>query len=111
MRIQYNGSGFGFIMAILFIGLTSPSTHALESETEKRYLISITTEIDNLKALAQKAAATADEQEHLQFDYSSLLRDLTIMQTAIEQHVKAPSRTPRNLSALSADYTHRVADE
>lgn len=111
MRFQFNGCCLGLVMALFVTGLTSGGAQAQESETEKRYLIAITTEINNVKALAQKAAATADEHERLQFDYAALLRDLDAMQTAIEQHVKAPSRSPRVLGGLTTQYTKPISNE
>lgn len=83
----------------------SVEVYAQQSEIEKRYLITMTTEIENLKSLAQKAESTADKGERLQFDYAALQRDLDEMQRAIEQHVKAPSRSPRKIDSLTTHYT------
>jgi RAQPRD family integrative conjugative element protein len=99
-----------FVGALMMLS-ASNAVIAQESETEKRYLIAITTEIDNLKSLAQKAEATADKNERLQFNYSALQRDLAAMQQAVEQHVKAPSRSPRKIEALTTQYTRPVRDE
>ena len=89
----------------------SVAVYAQESETEKRYLIAITTEIENLKTLAQKAESTTDKNERLQFDYAALQRDLAEMQRAIEQHVKAPLRSPRKIEVLMTQYTRTLHDE
>jgi RAQPRD family integrative conjugative element protein len=99
-------------LLVLFMTIfISVCIRAQESEAEKRYLIAITVEIDNVKALAQKAAATANEQDRLQFDYAALLRDLQAMEMAIEQHVKEPSRSPRTTGALVTHYTKPLNNE
>lgn len=107
MKNLFNGCGFALFMTLL----VSASAQAQESESEKRYLIAITTEIENIKALAQKASATADGRERLQFDYAALVRDLEAMHSAIEQHVKSPSRSPRVLNSLAAQYSKPLLDE
>lgn len=107
MKKQFKCCVFVGVMA-LFV---SHLVYAQESETEKRYLIAITTEIENVKTLAKKAASTADERERLQFDYAALLHDLNDMQTAIEQHVKAPSRSPRTVNALTTHYSKPLQNE
>jgi len=107
MKKQFGYCIFGVVMTLFVSNMVC----AQESETEKRYLIAITTEIENVKVLAQKAASTADERERLQFDYEALLHDLNDMQTAIEQHVKSPSRSPRRVNALITHYSKSVNDE
>ena len=99
------------LVGVLMMLSLSNAVIAQESETEKRYLIAITTEIEHLKSLAQKAEATADKDGRLQFDYAALQRDLTAMQQAVEQHVKAPSRSPRKIEALTTQYTRPVRDD
>lgn len=84
---------------------------AQESEAEARYLVSIANEIENLKSLSEKAEATADKDQRVQFDYAALKKDLDEMQRAIEKHVKEPSRSPRVVSALNTTYSKVTKDE
>ncbi len=101
-----------FCLLLVFMApLNINMAYAQETEAEARYLISIANEIENLKALAQKAAATADTSQRVQFDYAALQSDLAEIQRALEQHVKEPSRSPRVISAINARYTKAVKDE
>lgn len=98
------------ILAVCFsqnIGVVN----AQESESESRYLVSIANEIENLKSLLEKAEATADKNQRVQFDYKALKKDLDEMQRAIEKHVKEPSRSPRAIGELNKSYTKVVKDE
>lgn len=90
--------------------LLSPQALA-DQEAEKRYLTAIVTELDNLKALAEKAETTRDGDDRLVFDYASLQRDLVLMRAAIQQHIEMPSRHPRRIGALAENYTEQVQDE
>lgn len=101
MKNHFNSCVVCVLMTLLLAGAAS----AQESELERRYLISIVTEIENIKALAKKSEVTAEKRERLQFDYAALLADLDKMQSAIEQHVKAPSRSPRSIPALTTEYS------
>lgn len=101
-----------FSLMLVFIApLNINMVYAQEAEAETRYLIAIANEIENLKALAQKAAATADTSQRVQFDYTALQNDLAEIQRALEQHVKEPSRSPRIISAINASYTKAMKDE
>ena len=95
----------GMVLA-LGISLSILALNAQESEPEARYLVSIANEIENLKSLTEKAEATADKYQRVQFDYAALKRDLDEMQRAIEKHVKEPSRSPRVIGALNANATY-----
>ena len=82
-----------------------------DQESEKRYLIAIVNELNNLQALAVKAEAMRSEEDRLVFDYASLERDLVLMRAAIQQHIENPSRQPRRIGALAENYTEQVQDE
>ena len=107
MKNAFIKNSVGALLVLCF----SVAVYAQESETEKRYLIAITTEVENLKALAHKAESTTDKNDRLQFDYAALQRDLAEMQRAIEQHVKAPLRSPRKIEVLTTQYTRPLHDE
>lgn len=107
MKLQHMGS----LMLSVILSLTISGANAQDSESEARYLISIVNEIENLKALAQKSAATADASKRVHFNYSALTHDLDEMQKAIEKHVEEPSRSPRTIDAISANYQEVSADE
>lgn len=99
------------MLAMTCVG-TFVSTHCLaDQEAEKRYLISIVTELENIKALAEKAETTRDDDDRLVFDYASLERDLVLMRAAIKQHIELPSRHPRRIGALAENYTEQMQDE
>lgn len=91
--------------------LTATSSCYADQESEKRYLTAIMTELENIKALAQKAESTRTEGDRLVFDYASLERDLELMRQAINQHVEKPSRQPRRIGALSENYTEQIHNE
>lgn len=100
-----------FFLWVLLAPLNLHAAPAQESETEKRVLIVIANELEQLKALTHKAKATKDARQRVQFDYAALQRDLQDIQTAIENHVNKPSRSPRVISTLNASYTQVAADE
>jgi RAQPRD family integrative conjugative element protein len=74
---------------------TSEEAAALERVTQEiRFLRD---EVKNIQKLQR-----ADELES--FDYDALSRDLSEIQEAIERHIKTPSREPKSVAPLSADY-------
>lgn len=107
MKLKHIG---GFMLPII-LSLTFSCANAQESESEARYLISIVNEIENLKALAQKSADRADGSQRVHFNYSALQHDLEEIQRAIEKHVAEPSRSPRTLNSISANYQEVKTDE
>jgi RAQPRD family integrative conjugative element protein len=99
-------------LILVLIALLAPRVaFSEESEDESRYLIAIANEIENVKALAEKAEVNTDIKARTRFDYEALQRDLEQMQSAIERHAKEPSRTPRAVAALQENYTRKVNDE
>jgi RAQPRD family integrative conjugative element protein len=100
----------GLLLA-LAIALHGNGALAQMNEAEIRYLISIANEIENLKALSRKAAATADTTQRVQFDYQALIQDLSEVQSALQRHVNEPSRSPRVLGEINASYTRVQQDE
>jgi RAQPRD family integrative conjugative element protein len=102
--------GVVFVLSVS-LNMCALNAKAQESEPEARYLVSIANEIENLKSLTEKAEATADKDQRVQFDYAALKNDLDEMQRAIEKHVKEPSRSPRVVGALNTTYSKVTKDE
>lgn len=88
----------------LLISLLSTFGVSATTSEEAAALERITQEIrflrDEVKSI-QKLQRT-DELES--FDYDALSRDLNEIQEAIERHIKTPSREPKSVAPLSADY-------
>jgi RAQPRD family integrative conjugative element protein len=99
-----------FLLALM-LSFAMNVANAQDAESEARFLIAITHELENLKALSHKAAASSDESQRIQFDYQALQRDLEDMRRAIETHVNTPSRSPRLIGALNTSYMKVAKDE
>ncbi len=76
------------------------------TEAERRQLLAIIKEINNLQVLATQAAAASEKDARVQFDYQALQSDLTAMQQAIANHLEKPSRSPRRIEPLNSEYSH-----
>lgn len=76
------------------------------TEVERRNLIAIVRQIDQLHDLANQAQVAASSDARVKFNYQALHADLKQMSQAIENHLNKPSRTPRKLPGLSDSYSN-----
>jgi RAQPRD family integrative conjugative element protein len=76
------------------------------TEVERRTLIAIVRQIDQLQELTNQAQAAASIDARVKFNYPALHGDLKQMSQAIENHLNKPSRTPRQIPDLSKSYSH-----
>lgn len=95
------------IIACLLMAL-SQGSHADDTvtEVERRNLIAIVRQIDQLHELANQAQVAASAEARVKFNYQALHGDLNQMKQAIETHLNKPSRTPRKLPGLSESYSN-----
>jgi len=84
------------------VGMSTPVFAT--NETEKGELIRITKEIKFLKSEVSKIKSLKRVDDTESFNYQALLSDLDKISSAIERHVKAPSRQPRKIKPLVVDY-------
>jgi|GEM_PF-5687286 len=74
------------------------------TEVERRNLIAIARQLEQLHQLADAAQSAADPDARVKFNYTQLHRDLEQMQGAITRHLDRPSRTPRSIPPPTGDY-------
>jgi RAQPRD family integrative conjugative element protein len=92
--------------AILGLCMTQPClAQDGATEIERKNLIAVVRQIEALDQLIDQAESAADADARLKFNYRQLRHELTQIQSGIQRHLNAPSRTPRALAPLEADYS------
>jgi RAQPRD family integrative conjugative element protein len=89
-----------FLLGFMPVANAIEATVDTTTENEKRYLIKIANELAYLQELTRKAKQSADPHARITLDYVALEHDLQEMRWALESHVNAPSRTPRQVTQL-----------
>lgn len=87
------------VLLAVFAGSANAST-----EKEKAELARIASELKYLKhdVLQISELRRADDTEA--FNYEALVSDLDAVQMAVERHINGPSRQPKALKPLEAEY-------
>ena len=96
-------------LLVTLVSLTLlPNSQALAEDTvteiERRNLITLARQLEQLHQLADNAQAAADPQARVKFNYGQLHRDIDQMRQAIARHLDKPSRTPRAVAPATSDY-------
>lgn len=93
---------------ILILGLVSgmlPLGLAMaDPDGERAALARITHELQALQPLIDEAAAQADPDAHIRFQYDWLRQDLDRIRLGIEVHIDTPRAEPRSFPPLRGDY-------
>lgn len=98
---------------LLVVGVASvsllPCVSAVAEDTvteiERRNLISLARQLDQLHALADNAQSASNPQARVKFNYDQLHRDIDQMRQAIARHLEKPSRSPRVVAPATRDYS------
>lgn len=75
------------------------------TETERRLLFSVATELEVLQTQLSRAQAAANPDARIQLDYETLSADLQEIRRALERHASTPSRSPRRFLPLRKSYS------
>lgn len=91
-----------FCVPIIMLAALATSARATDAatEVERQLLVRIAIELEYLKSLADKAQSASDPARRIQFDYDTLISDLSEIQGAIERHAERPQRSPRSVTPL-----------
>jgi RAQPRD family integrative conjugative element protein len=89
-----------FLLGFMPVANAIETTVDTTTENEKRYLIKIANELAYLQELTRKAKQSADPHARISLDYVALEQDLQEIRRALETHITAPSRTPRQVNPL-----------
>lgn len=93
------------VLCALFLGALFLAGSPLQAAAgEKERLLHLAEELDFLLQSAERAEAAAPSGGETLFDYASLRADLRLIRRAILDHASAPSRRPRRLQSLRANY-------
>lgn len=85
---------------------TTPATsiirpaRSLETRTLQRLLV----ELARIESLVNEAARHTDPDARLRFDYQLLRRDIQLISSGIEAHVRAESQSPPSIEPIAGDY-------
>ena len=76
------------------------------TEAERQALTQLVAEMRQLEALIDQAEHNRAAHTRFPLNYRALREDWRAVQAAIVRHLEKPSRVPRRLPPLKADYTH-----
>ena len=96
------------ITQLLVLGLLAtffPVQFAVaDADGEREALARITHELEAIEPLITEAAAQANPDARIQFQYDWLRQDLNRIRRGIEEHIDAPRSEPRTFPPLRGDY-------
>ncbi len=93
-----------FLMAGVCCALVLPSTSHADTDAERSALAQLVYELDALGPLIITAAAQADPDTRIRFQYDWLRQDLARIRLGIEEHLNAPQAEPRRFPPVRGDY-------
>ena len=96
------------ITQLLALGLLATSLPiqlvVADADGERESLARITHELQAIETLITEAAAQANPDARIRFQYDWLRQDLIKMQQGIQSHIDAPRSEPRTFPPLRGDY-------
>ena len=75
-----------------------------DADGERAALARITHELEAIEPLITEAAAQANPDARIHFQYDWLLQDLIKIQQGLQSHIDAPRSEPRTFPPLRGDY-------
>lgn len=90
------------MLSVVFLAVTGGANAS--TEREKVELARISSELKFLKHDVFKISELRRADDREAFNYEALLNDLDAIQKAVERHINGPSRQPRVLKPLEAEY-------
>jgi RAQPRD family integrative conjugative element protein len=91
------------ILLATVLSLT-PLTTLADSDGERTALAVLIHELESLAPLIDEAAAQADPDTRIRFQYDWLRQDLAHIRTGIAEHINTPRAEPRKVPPLKGDY-------
>jgi len=91
------------LAGLVLAGWTAVPVLAM-SEHERALLEQLVREVDQLKVLVADAQSHSLAGSHLAFNYGALHLDIDRIREGILSHLRQPSRLPRSLPPLRAEY-------
>ncbi len=79
-------------------------TATADSDGERAALARLIHELEALAPLIQEAAANAEPDSRIRFQYDWLRQDLARVRMGIAEHINAPRAEPRKVPPLKGDY-------
>jgi RAQPRD family integrative conjugative element protein len=95
----------GLLCLVWLISLTTQASDYV-SEAERQALAQLVSEMQKLERLIDQAEHNRASHSRFPLNYKALREDWRSVQMAISRHLDKPSRVPRKLPPLNADYTH-----
>jgi len=94
------------LATILLMTVAASTAHA-DVWAEREALAKIGSELSALERLVNDASNLAAQDERVQFNYDTLMRDLEAIRTGIAHHLAQPINPvmPSEVSGLSGNYT------
>ena len=96
------------VTQLLFLGLLGISLPAqfvnADADGEREALARITHEIEAIQPLIKQAAAQANPDTRIRFQYDWLRQDLGRIQRGVREHINSPRAEPRTFPPLRGDY-------
>lgn len=91
------------VLCIVSVALVSSSRSFADDDAERENLARISYELTQLQRMIGDAAATADHDGRARFRYDLLARDVSLVQSGIDDHLQRP-RQPQRVQPLAGDY-------
>ncbi len=93
------------LLVLGLLGTTLPFQFAIaDSDGERAILARIVHEFQAIKPLIDQAAAQANPDTRIRFQYDWLRQDLDRIRLGIQDHIAAPRSEPRTFPPLHGDY-------
>ncbi|MCB1868970.1 MAG: RAQPRD family integrative conjugative element protein [Gammaproteobacteria bacterium] len=96
------------IIQLLILGLLGTALPVqlanADADGEREMLARIAYEIESIKPLIRQAAAQANPDARIRFQYDWLRQDLDQIQQGIQEHIDTPRAEPRTFPPLRGDY-------
>jgi len=92
-----------YILLAITLSLISITATA-DSDGERDALARLIHELGALAPLIDEAAAQAEPDARIRFQYDWLRQDLVRIRMGISEHINAPRAEPRKVSPLKGDY-------
>ena len=93
-------SKLGLFAILLAIALSLQA----DTQTERRFLSQLSSELAQLEQLIQRAEQARDVNDRLQFRYDWLRKDLQLIRGGIDAYIDEYHLTPRSFPPLKGEY-------
>jgi len=92
------------IALISLLLMTAATNVNADIDAEKAKLAMIIHELEAITPLIEDAETLADKSDRIQFQYEWLLRDISNIKSAIQEHIDTPRIQPRNFPPIDNKY-------